>query len=280
MLWGDIMKVLYKQPTQDANSSLIRFGIRNCYFKKLSVDHDRKSITKKTHHHSGFEMHIITSGCQRYEVCGKIYALERSCFLLIYPDTPHKVIASEPDTQKLSITFTQRTDAHRNCFFGKISERMYSNFAFILGEELMQKEISRTLIENSILETLAMVFRLSGKKENNQASQQDENAMISLAKQYINDNIELAPSVADVSEYCCLSTKQFTRIFQRYEDFSPGEYIIKKRISTIEKLLADDSLSLKQISEIMHFNNEYYFNAFFKKHSGMPPGEYRKMLGQ
>lgn len=280
MLWGDIMKVLYKQPTQDANSSLIRFGIRNCYFKKLSVDHDRKSITKKTHHHSGFEMHIITSGCQRYEVCGKLYALERGCFLLIYPDTPHKVIASEPDTQKYSITFTWQTDAHRNCFFGKISERMYSNLTFISNEGLLQKEISSALIENSILETLLSVFRLLGVKENKTTAKQDENVMLSLAKQYIDDNIEIAPSVTDVSKYCCLSAKQLTRIFQRYEDFSPGEYIIKKRISTIEKLLADDLLSLKQISEIMHFNNEYYFNAFFKKHSGMPPGEYRKMLGQ
>jgi AraC-like DNA-binding protein len=36
--------------------------------------------------------------------------------------------------------------------------------------------------------------------------------------------------------------------------------------------------SIKDISEIMHFNNEYYFNAFFKKYSGMPPGEYRKMF--
>ncbi len=274
------MKVLYKQPTQDTSSSLIRFGIRNCYFKKLSVDLDRKSITKKTHHHSGFEMHIITSGCQKYEVCGEVYTLKRGSFLLIYPNTPHKVITSVPDTQKNSITFTQKTDEHRNCFFGEISKRMYSNLTFISDEELMQKEISSALIENTILETLVSVFRLSGRKENNQASQQDENAMISLAKQYINDNIELAPSVAEVSEYCCLSTKQFTRIFQRYEDISPGEYIIKRRISTIEKLLADDLLSLKQISEIMHFNNEYYFNAFFKKHSGMPPGEYRKMLGQ
>ena len=90
----------------------------------------------------------------------------------------------------------------------------------------------------------------------------------------------MAPSGEEVSEYCYLSTKQLTRIFQRYEDISPGEYIMKMRISTIEKLLADDSLSLKQISEITNFKNEYYFNAFFKKHSGMPPGEYRKMLAK
>lgn len=280
ILQGDTMKVLYKQSGQDVSNSLIRFGIRNCYFKKLSVNLELRSITKKTHHHSGFEMHIVTNGCQKYEVCGDIYTLERGSFLLIYPNVPHTVIASTPDTQKYSITFTWQTDAHRNCFFDKLSERMYSNLTFISNEGLLQKEISSALIENSILETLFSVFRLLGVKENKTTAKQDENVMLSLAKQYIDDNIEIAPSVTDVSKYCCLSAKQLTRIFQRYEDISPGKYIINRRITTIEKLLADGSFSLKQISERMNFNNEYYLNAFFKKHSGMPPGEYRKMLGQ
>ena len=101
-----------------------------------------------------------------------------------------------------------------------------------------------------------------------------------MAKQYIEDNVELNPSVSDVAEYCHLSAKQLTRIFNGFEGISPGEYIIRARVSRIEALLSDRSLSLRQIGEIMSFNNEYYFNAFFKKYSGMPPGEYRKMTGQ
>ena len=59
-----------------------------------------------------------------------------------------------------------------------------------------------------------------------------------------------------------------------------GPIIMAEAKRLLEKLLADESFSLKQISEIMNFNNAYYFNAFFKKHSGMPPGEYRKMNGK
>ena len=274
------MKVLYKQPEQDQNSSLSCFGIQNCYLKKLSIDRDQNRITKKTHHHSGFEMHIVTSGCQKYEVAGSVFAIESGSFLLIYPNVPHTVIASAPDTQKFSITFARQTDSRLPCFLGTLSERMSANLSFITNEAQMQREISSVLIENSIMETLIFAFRLSGIKESGQISRQDENIIISLAKQYIEDNIEMGTSVSDVSAYCYLSTKQLTRIFKRYEGVSPGEYIINRRISAIEKLLADDSQSLKKISEIMNFNNEYYFNAFFKKYSGMPPGEYRKMLGQ
>ncbi len=272
------MKIFYKQPEQNLQSSLSRFGVQNCYFKKLIFDRDHKSITKKPHHHTGFEMHIITEGFQEYEVNGKGFVLKSGSFIIIYPSVSHTVIASAPHTQKYSITFNKQIEESKTCFFGTITERIASNLAYISNEALLKKEHSAQLIENNIFEILVWAFRLLGMEENIQ--KQDENVVTSLAKQYINDNIEMPPSVEEVAEYCYLSTKQLTRIFHRFEGISPGEYIIKSRISKIEKLLADYSFSLKQISEIMNFNNEYYFNAFFKKHSGMPPGEYRKMNGK
>ena len=274
------MRIFYKQPEQDATGSLSSFGVQNCYFKELSFERDNKSITKKIHHHTGFEMHIITEGFQEYEVNGRRYTLESGCFLIIYPGVSHTVIDSAPHTKKYSITFDKHSEKSQDCFLGTINDRILGNFDYIYNEALLKKEISTTLIENNILEILVFAFRLSGLEEKKNTKKQNENVVVSLAKRYIDDNIEMAPSVEKVSEYCYLSTKQLTRIFNRFEGVSPGEYIINGRIAKIEKMLADDSFSLKQISEIMNFKNEYYFNLFFKKHSGMPPGEYRKMLGK
>ena len=274
------MKILYKQLEYDENSSLSHFGVQNCYFKELCMDRDRSTTTKKAHHHTGFELHIVTDGYQEYEIEGKIYKLQSGSFLLIYPNVKHTVIAWAPYTRKFSITFNKQIDKSRNCFFASLTERMVDNLDYIHSEASIKKEISLILIENTILEILVSVLRLSGIKENNNTLKQDENTTISLAKQYIDDNIEMAPTITDVSEYCYMSAKQLTRIFQKYEGISPGKYIINKRIKRIEKLLADQTLSLKQISFLMNFDNEYYFNAFFKKYSGMPPNEYRKMLGK
>ncbi|MBO5836623.1 MAG: helix-turn-helix domain-containing protein, partial [Oscillospiraceae bacterium] len=46
------------------------------------------------------------------------------------------------------------------------------------------------------------------------------------------------------------------------------------------KLLLESNLSLKEISQQLHFGSEHYLNAFFKKYAGMPPGAYRKMQGK
>jgi len=274
------MKILYKQFEDDIYCALRRFNVHDCCLKKLLIEQDSNRVTKKPHHHTGFELHIIIEGSQEYEICGSAYKLDPGSFLLIYPNTPHTVISQEAHTEKYSITFNKQTNDDQTFLYGNCIERTLDDLIFISNESAQNKEISSILIENSILEILVRVFRLSGIKENKKVQIYDDNPIVSLVKQYINDNIEFDPNVPDVAKYCYLSTKQLTRLFNKFEGISPGEYIIKARVAKIKELISDYSISIKQISNIMHFNNEYYFNSFFKKHFGMPPGEYRKMLGQ
>ena len=144
------MKIFYKQPELDLQSSLNRFGVQNCYFKGLSFDRDNKSVTKNPHHHTGFEMHIITEGFQEYEVNGRRYTLESGRFLIIYPGIRHKVIASVPHTQKYSITSDKHTEESQTCFLGTITDRIAGNLDYIFNEALLKNEISAMLIENNI----------------------------------------------------------------------------------------------------------------------------------
>lgn len=273
------MKIVYNQ-RHATGAALREFGISGCYFKDIAIDSDRRHITRKSHYHTTYELHIITNGAQEYDVNGRHYRVECGQFLLLYPGTVHTVGSAAPNTKKASAIFFKAVDKPIDCFLGAVSARMGDNVAQILHEANAPKAISPVLIENNILELLVLIFRTVGIKETQKHDRPDENEFLALAKQYLHDNIETAPNVTDVAEYCHLSAKQLTRIFQEFEGITPGEYIIRHRIAKIEQLLADPSLSLKEISEAMNFNNEYYFNAFFKKHSGMPPGEHRKMLGK
>ena len=273
------MKIIFNQNESKRPSGLHFFGISHCYFKMLQNDQDQKSITKKPHHHTGFEMHIVTEGFQEYAVGDRVYRLETGTFLLIYPNVTHTVCGAAPQTKKFSITFHFSGGGGAGCFWGKVSSRMADNLHMIVREAALRKEISAVLIENNILELLVAAFRQTGIKETAAAQPADEDAVLAIAKQYIADNICQSLSVGDVAQYCCMSTKQLTRIFERFEASAPGAYIKKQRVKMIETLLTDRALSLKQISEMMHFSSEYYFNEFFKKNAGLPPGAYRNALG-
>ena len=103
-------------------------------------------------------------------------------------------------------------------------------------------------------------------------------ARFEMVKKFISDNVEQNLSVADVASYCHLSARQLTRIFLDKEGISPAKYINSERMKKIGECIKNSDLTLQQISDRFSYNNEYYFNASFKKYFGVPPLTYRKMF--
>lgn len=275
------MDIIYKQPQGDIrNSSLADFGIKNCYLKKLVFSKDRGYQFLREHHHTFFEIHMLFSGKMVYYADGKEIMLCENDFLFIAPDTPHTAVVLSHEVEKYTILFEKCDIALCRCFFGKLSLRMRDNISFIEKEYRFGKVTSSVLVENTLFEMIVTILRDSGIKENEQISDDTENTTVTIAKQYIKDNIRISVTVSDVAEYCGLSSRQLTRLFLRFAEISPGDYIKQKRITLAGELLLDDSLTLKEISEYMNFSSEYYFNSFVKKYLGLPPGEYRKCFNK
>lgn len=261
-------------------SPFSEFNIRDCYLKHLYIDSDASKITRKTHHHNGFEIHIIEKGHQSYEINNETYNVRAGEFFLIPPFLKHRVISSASGTEKYSITFTCMELSYiSECSSDVIPPRFFENVRFIADEYHNAKTSSERLIENSAFECTLMFLRLSGLQETeNLRMAPADDLRLENVKAYISDNIENNITVTDIAAYCYISPKQITRIFIKHEGVTPAQFIAKQRILHIQKLLDENILSLKEISEKMHFQNEYYFNVFVKKHLGMPPGTYRKMM--
>ncbi len=280
------MKILYRQIPD--NAALAEYGISEMCFKKLSLQSDSAVVSDKSHRHSEFEIHFVTSGCQYYEIDGDVVGVYAGNFLLIAPNVLHRVMSFDENTEKYALTFQYSPCAS---FFN-----IPSSFSFALQSiprdfeqgllfserELQHKtNLSQRLTENRLFEILTCIFRSVGFKENTETIQNlPVNAILSLAIRYIDDNIECAPTVHEVASYCHLSERQLSRIFLRYEARTPFEFIRARRIERVRELLQDTSLSLSEISERMRFPSEYYFNQFFKCGYGMPPGAYRRSVKQ
>ena len=148
----------------------------------------------------------------------------------------------------------------------------------IFADGKAQNALDLLLHGNRIFEVIVSLMRMSGAAEcSHPLYETEEDLRLTLARQFVIDNINLPLTVADLASYCNLSEKQLTRLFLQYEGSPPKQYIQRQKVNKMEQLLADHTLSLKEISEQMHFSSEYYFNSYFKKHFGMPPGMYRKM---
>ena len=75
-----------------------------------------------------------------------------------------------------------------------------------------------------------------------------------------------------------VSPKYLSDTVSRITGTSVTTYIANATVPIIKELLADEQLSLTQISDMMNFNTLSYFCRYCKKHLGKTPSEYRKSL--
>lgn len=281
------MKILYRQPAEAGKGRadpLFDFGLEECYLKQISLDADVKRTTKKEHSHTCYEIHLTCRGRQVYETEDGVFDVGEGQFLIIPSGKRHRLISYDENTEKISFTFVANAselpfERVTHCAMGKVPSEVEGSIGYILSERRSSLALSERLVAGRVLESIVLLLRqVCDFGYEAEAPVCASDARVDLAKQYIHDNICTPLSVSDVAEYCYVCEKQLSRLFYKFEGISPASYIRRERIRHIEALLSDTELSLREISNMMNFTNEYYFNSFFKKNYGMPPGQYRKMI--
>lgn len=67
-----------------------------------------------------------------------------------------------------------------------------------------------------------------------------------------------------------------SHIFKKVTNYSPLQYIVRRRIGKAQSLLGYTSLSLTEISARVGYDDPNYFSRLFKKVVGMSPRDYRQ----
>ena len=101
---------------------------------------------------------------------------------------------------------------------------------------------------------------------------------IERAAAYFNENYNTKISIADYAESLHISTNWFIHNFKQYAGMSPAQYILSLRMVNAQSLLERTTYNIKEISEIVGYENPLYFSRVFKKEIGKSPAQYRKEM--
>ena len=284
------MDILFRQSRERMpceNALFEVYGIENCLVKHLCLDKDRAYITRKRHYHQSFEVHLIETGFQVYETDGGVFRLDAGQTLLIPPHVMHGTLQEDAHTVKHALTFTVAEGGLLAEAADKLTAPLVLETPPVIIKSIQKihaeladgEAYSSSVIALCAWECVLSLFRRIGLSESRAlcTGETAENERFLLAQQYVSDNVRRPISVAELASYVCISKKQLERIFLKEAGVSVMAYVRQKRCAEIERLLAS-SASLREISEMMSFSSEYYFNAYFKKHVGMTPGTYRKTI--
>ena len=97
---------------------------------------------------------------------------------------------------------------------------------------------------------------------------------------YINSHCTENLTLEQVSEQAGFSKYHFARLFRELTGTTVHNYVTNRRILYAQSLLADEALSVTEVSMRSGFNSLATFNRIFKKQMGCTPSEYRKLNSQ
>ncbi|MCM3699589.1 AraC family transcriptional regulator [Paenibacillus macerans] len=129
---------------------------------------------------------------------------------------------------------------------------------------------------------LALLFHQFGlaNRETLQAPETLEPAMIDRqveqAVRWITLQYYQPISIGELSRKLGYHRAHLFHAFKARTGLSPKQYLMKVRIEKAKELLAGP-LTVDQIAASVGFNDALYFSRQFKKATGLPPSEYRKM---
>ena len=96
--------------------------------------------------------------------------------------------------------------------------------------------------------------------------------------QHIEEKADAQTTIGQLAEYCNLAQDALSKRFIRASGDSLKNYLTRQLIRKASQMLLTGDYKIKEIAEILNFTSEYYFCRFFKKHTGMRPGEYRESI--
>jgi len=101
--------------------------------------------------------------------------------------------------------------------------------------------------------------------------------VVEILEQFLKENYTENINLDFLAEKLGYSTAYISKLFTRKIGMSPYQYIIALRISRAKYLLRNcKDLSIKQIAEMVGYNDQYYFSRIFKKFTGESPKKFRE----
>lgn len=96
------------------------------------------------------------------------------------------------------------------------------------------------------------------------------------AKKYLHNHFMEDISLRDLASHCCVSPFHFSRIFKKFTDYSPHQYLLRIRLKHAEMLIRNTTMSVTEICFTSGFNSLDHFTTMFKQMYKVSPSQLRR----
>ena len=98
------------------------------------------------------------------------------------------------------------------------------------------------------------------------------------AREFIEAGFLRINTLEAVAKGCGVEAPYLCRLFARYHDESPYQFLTRLRMDHASRLLLEEGASVKSVSEAMGFKDAFHFSRVFKAVHHVPPSRFRQTM--
>lgn len=159
------------------------------------------------------------------------------------------------------------------CLYIGFNEQVLGLIETIIDTTKSERAGYQPLISGAVLHLMGSLHALL---KQNSDGHKDREILVNKARLLFRSNIDSAFSPEQAAEELQVGYSWFRKVFKSYTGISPGQYCIQLKIDKAKAMLADPSLSVKEIAYNLKFESSFYFSKLFKEKTGITPTAYRQ----
>lgn len=100
------------------------------------------------------------------------------------------------------------------------------------------------------------------------------------AKERLMADLAEHTTVNDLAQECRMSASHFARAFRQTTGMTAHQWLTHHRVAVAKEILRDRSRELSDVALTCGFADQSHFTRVFSRAAGMPPGAWRRHLGE
>lgn len=251
------------------------------------------------HWHETIEMNLLLKGTLDYRLNDQHFVLNEGDSVVVFSNSLHGAALREKDSSAEMLTIVFSSDLLTGGSAGTIYQKYFqtiSDRGFLgkkfdrnspIGREMFEALKDLVAVEEVIGYELRVLAKISliwekifiyllGQQEKpfNRRTEKNEKE-IKAVMNYIQQNYMKRITIQTICEHTKISRSECFRIFARFTQKKPMEYINDYRISMAVALMLNTNWTVDRIAQECGFNNPSYFGKLFKERFNQTPKMYR-----
>jgi len=248
-------------------------------FEKCAPDFE---IKRKTYPYYVIEIPI--KGCCQLKIASSQYKLTENFIGGFPPGVPHHYKSDKQNPMEhIFIAFTG--SAAKGLFdtsgLGKGGVLKINNSGEILylAQTILKKGLEKTLHSHELCCNYLKNLLLEQAKG---TCFSGHGGFVSMdtykrCRKYIDENFSTIFLPSEAAAKCNINVRYMSRLFRKYTNISPHEYIMRLKLNKAANLLLVSNLTVKEIARMTGFADQYHFSKNFRKFHGLSPLHYRNI---